>query len=179
MNFTKRRVHYHDYESIDIGSEFIEPQKLHSFDIRFGIIDTTGDFHPIPPLEDCKTHAALATNLECEIGEHIVKPCYVRVGGVIYSLDFRPYGNIEGELIMNDKMAVAIYNSITSKNSTLNTFEERLAEWGDFGYSCDWVGGIRKGKIYDRKQFNENMAVLKSTLGSRFDKQYFIEILEQ
>lgn len=83
------------------------------------------------------------------------------------------------DFLLNEKMVIALYNAIMSKRDVrFTTFEEKLAFYGtEFGYYSNKYNIVPQ--IYDNELYNNNIKVLSYTLGKRFDKKYFTDILKR
>jgi len=87
---------------------------------------------------------------------------------------------IKHDFCPTEQMAIAMYNGIQNQPSNLNTFEEKLAHFGEFGYFSTSSHEHRKLKpIYDKKVFDNTTSALSCALGNKFDKKFFMEVLER
>ena len=171
-----------EYQPLDLGERFLTEEELKKIKVNLGVIDANGIFHTGERNNAKVDHRKLA---------HYLKLCnkiidnYIRVGCVcgdndgILCAESISYGNTESlkKFILTEKMAIALYNGIMSKrDSRFSTFEEKLAYYGDeFGYYSLKYNSINP--IYNKELFNNNMKVLSHTLGKRFEKKFFIDIL--
>ena len=89
------------------------------------------------------------------------------------------YGNeyLLKHFLFTEEMSIALYNAVMSKKDyRFTTFEEKLSYYGtEFGYYSIKYDVFPR--IYDKELFNNNMKVLSYTLGKRFDRKYFSDIL--
>ena len=154
-------MNYKKVNILDCSLEEYENYKLNN-----GIIDKYGNLYIFDKgLKD--THELL--------GEYLKIEYFLRVS---YFLKYND-GMISPQYfdVINDKMALCIYNILSfKKDSKLTTFEEKLAKYvSDLGYYSTVFNNVPQ--IYDHKLFNENMNVLSYTLGNKFDKSFFVDIL--
>ena len=67
---------------------------------------------------------------------------------------------------------------MSKRDRRFSTFEEKLAYYGDeFGYYSLKYNSIYP--IYNKELFDNIMKVLSYTLGKRFDKKFFIDVLKK
>ena len=172
-----------DYTPIDLGNRFLSEEELKTLNEKFGVIDANGVFHTGIRKEKKIDHRQLASYLQEQ--EKILK-YYIRVGtatgyneGIICAEAIR-YGdeNLLKEFLLTKEMAIAVYNIIMSrKDPRFNSFEEKLDYYADdFGFSTIRYNIIHR--IYNRELFERNTEVLSKTLGKRFDKRFFREVLK-
>ena len=172
-----------DYNPVDLGERFLTEEELNAIKVNLGVIDANGVFHTGERPQTKVDHRKLANYLR--LCNKIIE-YYIRVGCVcghndgILCAESISYGNNESlkKFLLTEKMAIALYNGIMSKrDSRFSTFEEKLAYYGDeFGYYSLKYNPINP--IYNKELFNNNMKVLSYTLGKRFDKKFFIDVLK-
>lgn len=177
-----------DYEPLDLGERILSEKELQNLKVNLGVIDAFGIFHTSERLgispSKWPDHRSLARYLHLK--EKIIQ-YYIRVGCICgkndgllcaESLCYGDYNSLKS-FLLTEKMAIALYNSIMSKkNIRFSTFEEKLAFYGtEFGYYSTMYDVVPQ--IYDRQLYNNNMKVLSYTLGKRFDRKYFTDILQR
>ena len=173
-----------DYHPLDLGERFLTEEELKQLKVTLGVIDANGVFHTGEREKTKIDHRKLANYLR--LCNKIIQ-YYIRVGCVcgqndgILCAESLFYGDRESlkHFLLTEKMAIALYNAIMSKKDyRFSSFEEKLAYYGtEFGYySTKWQG---MPHIYDNKLFNNNIKVLSYTLGNRFDKKFFTDILKK
>lgn len=173
-----------DYHPVDLGERFLTEEELKQIKVNLGVIDVNGVFHTGEREQTKIDHRKLANYLR--LCNKIIE-YYIRVGCVcgyndgILCAESIVYGNNESlkNFLLTEKMAIALYNAIMSKkDSRFSTFEEKLAYYGDeFGYFSLKYNSINP--IYNRELFDNNMKVLSYTLGKKFDKKFFIDVLKK
>jgi len=160
--------------TIDLGSSILTKDQLSEIKLGLCIVDSSGICQSIysKNYKNRVTHNNMANALK-KIG--YIDTHYFRVaencnGGGGYGFYLRHIYDDNNR--MPDKMAVALYNGIESQTieNGASTFEQKLAYLGDFGYSIKY-----SDPIYDQNAFTENLQVLSSVLGHRFDKRFFVE----
>ena len=171
-----------DCETIDLSDRFLNSEELASLNAKFGVIDSFGVFHSaernigIDP-----SHKDLACYLK--EANRIIDD-YIRVGNNlpanegIFSASSLTKLNLK-DFLLTEKMAIALYNGVMSRHDgRYSTFEEKLSYYGDdFGYHS--IKYNFAPVIYDHELFENNMKVLTYTLGRKFDKSFFVELLEK
>ena len=173
-----------DYYPLDLGERFLTEEELKALKINLGVIDANGVFHTGKREQAIIEHRKLANYLR--LCNKIIE-YYIRVGCVcghndgILCAESIAYGDNESlkKFLLTEKMAIALYNGIMSKkDNKFYTFEEKLAYYGnEFGYNSLKYNVINP--IYNRELFDNNMKVLSYTLGNRFDKKFFVDILNR
>lgn len=173
-----------DYQPLDLGKRILSEDELQALRINLGVIDANGVFHTGERIQTKIDHRKLAKYLK--LCNKIIE-YYIRVGCVcghndgILCAESIAYGDNDSlkNFLLTEKMAIALYNGIMSKKDRrFCTFEEKLAYYGDeFGYYS--LKYNSSNPIYNRELFDNNMKVLSYTLGNRFDKGYFVDILKQ
>ena len=173
-----------DYNPLDLGERFLTEEELSSIKVDLGVIDANGVFHTGERNQTKVDHRKLANYLR--LRNKIIE-YYIRVGCVcghndgILCAESISYGDNESlkHFLLTEKMAIALYNGIMSKRDRrFSTFEEKLAYYGDeFGYYSLKYNSIYP--IYNKELFDNNMKVLSYTLGKRFDKKFFIDVLKK
>ena len=169
-----------ELKRINVGSDFLKPEYIKNYNINNAVIDKNGLLYIFDrnSIDTNNTHDKIAKYLRLKY--------YLRIAYFIKHNDGiicpDTVSNINfpiKDFIINEQMCIALYNMINSKNdNNLSTFEEKLAKYAsDFGYYT--VLFNRVPQIYDYKMFNNNMDVLSYTLGKRFDKKFFIDILSK
>lgn len=187
QNDEERRILL-DYKPIELGDKILCESDLKHLNVDLGVIDAFGVYHTSKRMgiyinswpDHRKLAAYLATNNK-------IFNYYIRVGMMygkndgILSAESLSYGdmNVLKNFILNDKMAIALYNGIMSKSGPgLTTFEEKLAFFGDgFGYNS--MKSHVYPLIYDEELFNKNINVLSYKLGEKFNRKYFTNILNE
>lgn len=171
-----------EYAHIDLGNDFLSNDELTNLNVKFGVIDSYGVFHTAERNAGVvPSHENLAHYLK--LTDKIVDN-YIRVGNVlstsegIFSASSLTKLTLK-DFLLTEKMALALYNGVMSRHDgRYSTFEEKLAYYGDdFGYHS--VKYNFAPAIYDHELFENNMKVLTYTLGKRFDKSFFVELLEK
>ena len=170
-----------EYKPIDLGREFLCAKKLSKIELGVGVLDAHGVYHAMTgrSLKSPVTHNTFARYLQ-KLGR--VNPCHFRVGGTMIKSDgvFSIDSFLGTDFCqMTDQMAIALYNAIESYDSNLSSFEEKLSKYAEIGNASLLGTSYRNIKILDAKVFNRNINVLSSVLGSRFDKKFFVDVLER
>lgn len=173
-----------DYETIDLGNDFFSEKALIDLSVNLGVIDMSGVYHPCTRKgsDFLMDHRKIATILK---ERNLIIEHYIRVGTIcginqgVLTAESIYYGNRDSlnKFLLTEKMAMALYNSIMSKKGKgFTTFEEKLAYFGnEFGYFSTRYDLVNQ--IYNDELFENNMEVLSYTLGKRFDKRFFKQIL--
>lgn len=174
------------YNPINLGERFLTNDELNKINIDLGVIDKFGVYHTskregVMPFK-YPDHRKLANylNLQNKITDY-----YMRVGCIcgendeIICAESLFYGNeyLLKHFLFTEEMSIALYNAVMSKKDyRFTTFEEKLSYYGtEFGYYSIKYDVFPR--IYDKELFNNNMKVLSYTLGKRFDRKYFSDIL--
>ena len=173
-----------DYQPINLGDRVFEKRELQDLQINLGLIDAFGVFHTSYRGYEKIDHRELAEYLKLK--DRIFQ-YYIRVGSVagrnngMLSAESLLYGDRSSlkHFLLTEQMAIALYNAIMSKVGIgIHTFEEKLAYFGnEFGYYSNQYNVVPQ--IYDNELFNNNMKVLSSTLGKKFNKNFFLDILKK
>lgn len=176
-----------DYEPLNLGERILNAEELTYLKIKLGLIDSFGVFHTSERLNVDRNkwpdHRKIANYLRLK---NKIVQYYIRVGCIcgqndgILCAESMSYGDKESlkNFLLNEKMAIALYNAVMSKkDARFSTFEEKLAFYGtEFGYYSTKFD--LASQIYDTELFNNNIKVLSYTLGNKFDKKFFIDILK-
>lgn len=177
-----------DYEPLELGERILNDEELTYLKVNLGLIDSFGVFHSSERSNVDKSkwpdHRKIANYLRLK---NKIIQYYIRVGNIcgendgLLCAESLSYGDRESlkNFLLSEKMAIALYNAIMSKKDVrFSTFEEKLAFYGtEFGYySTKYDLAFQ---IYDKELFNNNVKVLSYTLGNKFDKKFFIDILKR
>ena len=170
-----------EYEKIDIGSKISDDNLFKYYSLDNGIVDANGFLYifdrALFATNNVTTHELLAEYLKLKYYLRIAyfhkrndgSICPDTTCTIKYPLD---------NFVINEKMTIALYNLINSKADDLTTFEEKLAKYAtEFGYFSTTFKRIRQ--IYDYEMFNKNIKVLSYTLGNKFDRKFFVDILNK
>lgn len=177
-----------NYEPLNLGERIFNEDELQDLKVNLGVIDVFGTFHTSERLGVSSSkwpdHRKLANYLRLQ--DKIIQ-YYIRVGCIcgendgLLCAESLYYGdnNSLKNFLLTEEMAIALYNSIMSKKDIrFSTFEEKLAFYGtEFGYYSTKYSVAPQ--IYDNELYNNNMKVLSYTLGKRFDRKYFTDILKR
>ena len=176
-----------NYKPLDLGERFLNEEELEKINVNLGVIDAFGIFHTSErldiPSSKWPNHRKLANYLYSQnkiIQYYIRVGCICGINGGLLCAESLLYGDNDSlkRFLLTEKMAIALYNSIMSKKDMrFSTFEEKLAFYGtDFGYYSTRYNIIPQ--IYNTELYNNNMKILSYTLGKRFDRKYFTDILK-